>query len=360
MLRSFAPVQRLGGLLSTRRFAAQVLDGKQLRSKILDRVSQETALLPKPPGLTVIQVGGHADSTVYVTHKLSAARACGMAAKHVKLPRHSTESDILAIIRECNNDPSTHGMLLQLPLDTNQDVNQDACLNAIDPAKDVDGLHPINAGLLSHGDLDNCLLPCTPKGCMELIKSTGRPIAGASAVVLGRSAIVGTPMAELLKWNDATVTVCHSKTTNIIERTRQADIVVAACRQRNMVTADWIKPGAIVIDVGIHSIPDPTKKSGYRITGDVDYKSASQVAGWITPVPGHVGPMTVAMVVQNTLECAKRLMADQKSYNSYDFSEFLSSRAVQDQTHEQQFPAIPQPSLPNFPVAPAHGVFQQH
>jgi len=210
-------------------------------------------------------------------------------------------------VDELNKDKSVHGIIVQLPFDSVNPIDANKITNLVAPHKDVDGLSDENAGKLLHGQVDgvNCFVPCTPNGCLELIKKAGVQIAGANAVVIGRSKIVGSPMAQLLIWNNATVTVCHSKTKNIPEIVRGADILVVAIGQPLMVKKDWIKPGAVVIDCGISSIPDSTKKSGSRLVGDVDYDSCKEVAGAITPVPGGVGPMTVAMLISNTVDAAK-------------------------------------------------------
>ncbi|CAI8038144.1 C-1-tetrahydrofolate synthase, cytoplasmic, partial [Geodia barretti] len=258
------------------------LDGKavaaEIRRELAGQVAAERAKDPTfSPGLAILQVGGREDSNVYIRMKTKAAQEVGITVQHIKLPADTTESSLLATIQRLNFDPSVHGILLQLPLDTTGDVDSDKCTNAIAVEKDVDGLTEVNAGRLARGDVESCVIPCTPLGCLELIRRCGHDIRGKEAVVLGRSKIVGTPMADLLTWNNATVTVCHSKTVNLESVTRRADILVVAIRQPQLVKGQWIKPGAIVIDVGINSIPDSTKKSGQRLVGDVDFQSASKV-----------------------------------------------------------------------------------
>eukprot|EP00397_Hematodinium_sp_SG-2012_P001563 GEMP01001566.1.p1 GENE.GEMP01001566.1~~GEMP01001566.1.p1 ORF type:complete len:911 (-),score=177.59 GEMP01001566.1:2509-5241(-) len=298
------------------RLAATILDGRQLSLNIRNKVRDESIELfnkvKRKPGLAIIQVGEDAPSKVYVGHKVKAGIDCGLHVEHLKLPRSSNEANILATIHAINENDDIHGVILQLPVDSAEEVNVDRCIEAIDPKKDVDGLHFKNAGQLARGMMNNgTLLPCTPRGCMELLRAhSPRPLRGMKAVVLGRSKIVGSPIAELLKWEDVTVTTVHSRTPpdQVIALCREADIVVAACRQPQFLKGYMLKPGAMVVDVGINSIPDATKKSGARIVGDVDYDSCKEVAGYITPVPGHVGPMTIAMLLQNTLDAAKRYM----------------------------------------------------
>lgn len=220
-----------------------------------------------------------------------------------------TESELVERVRELNQDPNIHGIIVQLPFDAANQINSDLIISTVSPSKDVDGLHYINAGHLLHGQLDEAFVPCTPKGCLELIKSTGINIQGKNAVVLGRSKLVGTPMANLLRLSDATVTICHSKTQNLPEICRGADILVVAIGKAKFVRGDWVKHGAVVIDCGINSIETPEKKN--KICGDIDYEEVRQVAGHATPVPGGVGPMTVTNLLLNTLQAAK------KYYNKY-------------------------------------------
>ncbi|BFZ07308.1 hypothetical protein BsWGS_10347 [Bradybaena similaris] len=290
---------------------AQVLSGKEVSSDIKKLIKNEiTALQSKfpdfLPGLAIVQVGNREDSNVYIGQKLKSAEEVGVRAEHIKLPRSSSQYEVLACIDRLNNDTTVHGIIVQLPLDSENPIDAHLVTNAILQSKDVDGLHSENAGRLSRGDLDTCILPCTPRGCMELIKRTGIDVKGKNAVVLGRSKIVGAPMSDLLLWNHATVTVCHSRTADLKAEVSRADILVVGIGQAELVKGDWIKPGAVVIDCGINSIPDPTKKSGSRLVGDVHYPSAKEVASWITPVPGGVGPMTVAMLLKNTLDQARK------------------------------------------------------
>lgn len=293
---------------------AQILSGKDVSEEIRQQIKSEISNIqqkyPKfKPGLAIVQVGGREDSTVYIGQKVKNAGLVGIEAQHVHLPNTATQQDILNAVQRLNEDPCVHGIIVQLPLDTSSSVDTHLITNSIRPDKDVDGLHQENAGKLARGDLSDCIIPCTPRGCLELIKKSGVEIAGKKAVVLGRSKIVGAPMSNLLTWNHATVTVCHSKTQDLPDVVRSADILVVAIGRTQMVKKEWIKPGAIVIDCGINSIPDETKKSGKRLVGDVDFEGAKEVASWITPVPGGVGPMTVAMLLQNTLEQAKKALA---------------------------------------------------
>ncbi|XP_026734527.1 C-1-tetrahydrofolate synthase, cytoplasmic isoform X1 [Trichoplusia ni] len=257
------------------------------------------------PRLAIVQVGGREDSNVYIRMKLKAAENIGITAEHVKLPRDITETELLARITELNESPDVHGIIVQMPLDSAHPIDSHRITDAVSPDKDVDGLNTINEGRVAVNDFSG-FIPCTPAGCVELIKRSGVEIAGKNVVVLGRSRIVGTPVSELLKWEHATVTVCHSKTKNLSEITKTADILVVAIGRGEMVRGSWIKPGAVVIDCGINPIADPTKKSGQRLVGDVAYGEAVQVASHVTPVPGGVGPMTVAMLMKNTVLAARR------------------------------------------------------
>ncbi|XP_053984468.1 C-1-tetrahydrofolate synthase, cytoplasmic [Hylaeus volcanicus] len=287
-----------------------VLSGTELAKEIRENLAKDVKALKGKlpnfvPGLAIVQVGGREDSNVYIRMKIKAADDIGIAAEHVKLPNTTTEIELINKVNNLNNDPNIHGIIVQMPLDSVNPINSHLITDLVSPVKDVDGLNTINEGKAAIGDMTG-FLPCTPNGCIELIKKSGVPIAGAQAVVLGRSKIVGTPVAELLKWQNATVTVCHSKTKNLPQVTSQADILVVAIGQPQMVKGSWIKPGAVVIDCGINSIPDSTKKSGQRLVGDVDYEEAAKVASYITPVPGGVGPMTVAMLMKNTVISAQK------------------------------------------------------
>ncbi|XP_064549646.1 C-1-tetrahydrofolate synthase, cytoplasmic isoform X1 [Drosophila montana] len=281
---------------------------EELRQEVIELRASGTQFVP---GLRIVQVGGREDSNVYIRMKIKAATEIGINAVHVPLPRSITESELLDKLGELNADPLVHGIIVQMPLDCDTPIDAHRITDAVSPEKDVDGLHTMNEGRLAIGDL-NGFLPCTPWGCLELIRRTGVEIAGARAVVLGRSKIVGTPAAELLKWANATVTVCHSKTRNLEEITRTADILLVGIGVPEMVKGTWIKPGAVVIDCGINVKPDATKASGSRLVGDVDFEQAKLVAGHLTPVPGGVGPMTVAMLMKNTVVSASRAAARAK------------------------------------------------
>ncbi|XP_078101476.1 C-1-tetrahydrofolate synthase, cytoplasmic-like, partial [Sander vitreus] len=257
-------------------------------------------------------VGDRDDSNLYISSKLKAAAEMGIDARHLRLPNTATQNEVLQNILSANDNVSVNGLIVQLPLDSVNLIDTQVITNAISPEKDVDGLSCINAGKLSRGDLKDCFLPCTPYGCMELIRQTGVSVAGKHAVVIGRSKIVGAPMHDLLLWNHATVTTCHSQTRDLPQQVGQADILVVGAGRAEMVRGDWLKQGAVVIDCGINHVPDETKASGKRVVGDVHYASANQRAGFITPVPGGVGPMTVAMLMQNTVQSAQRFLQNKK------------------------------------------------
>uniref|UniRef100_A0A8C0F6E0 C-1-tetrahydrofolate synthase, cytoplasmic n=1 Tax=Bubo bubo TaxID=30461 RepID=A0A8C0F6E0_BUBBB len=276
------------------KFPCQIL---QVRERLKKQVVEMKEKFPGfRPGLAILQVGNRDDSNLYINMKLKAAAEV--------MPKLL----VLKCIASLNGDPAVHGFIVQLPLDTDKPINTEKITNAVAPEKDVDGLSSINAGKLSRGDLGDCFIPCTPKGCMELIRQTGIQVAGKRAVVVGRSKIVGAPMHDLLLWNHATVTTCHSKTSTLAEEVGKADILVVAAGKAEMVKGEWIKPGAIVIDCGINHVPDSTKASGKRVVGDVAYSTAKEKASYITPVPGGVGPMTVAMLMQSTVESAQRFL----------------------------------------------------
>jgi len=294
---------------------AKILSGTEIAKDVREKLAQEVAQLQKKhpdfvPGLAVVQVGDREDSNVYIRMKLKAAAEIGIDGQLFKFPRTITESELLAELNKLNCDPKFHGIIVQMPLEVDNPIDSHKITDAVDPGKDVDGLCTINEGRLATGDMKSGFMPCTPFGCIELIKRSGVQIGGANAVVLGRSKIVGTPAAELLKWHDATVTVCHSKTRNIQAVVQNAEILVVGIGRPEMVKGDWVKPGAVVIDCGINAIPDPTKKSGQRLVGDVAYDEVSKVAGYITPVPGGVGPMTVCMLMKNTVISAWRALKD--------------------------------------------------
>ncbi|CAH1393777.1 unnamed protein product [Nezara viridula] len=292
----------MGRLLSGTAISKEIL--KNLNDEVQDMSNK---LAGFKPGLAIVQVGGREDSNVYIRMKLKAALEIGINAEHIKLPNTTTQIELLSAVRKLNNDPHVHGVIVQMPLDSIHKINSHLITDAVSPEKDVDGLNTINEGKVAIGDLSG-FMPCTPNGVMELIRRSGINIVGANAVVLGRSKIVGTPAAELLKWANATVTVCHSKTKNIEEIVARADIVVVGIGVPLFVKGSWIKKGAVVIDCGINSIPDSTKKSGQRLVGDVDFDEAKNNASFITPVPGGVGPMTVAMLMKNTVISAKKTL----------------------------------------------------
>ena len=277
---------------------AKLLRGKEVSDGIKDEMIEETKRLKERginPGLAVILVGEDPASKVYVSNKKKACEYIGINSFEYKLPAETTETELLELIDKLNKDNSVSGILCQLPVPKH--INEEAIINAIDPKKDVDAFHPVNVGKIMTGNYD--FVPCTPAGVMELIKESGIDVAGKECVVVGRSNIVGKPMSMLLLHKNGTVTVCHSKTQNLREKTKSADILVAAVGIPNFITGDMIKPGAVVIDVGINRIAPKT------LVGDVDFESAEPVAGAITPVPGGVGPMTIAMLMKNTLKAAQ-------------------------------------------------------
>lgn len=286
---------------------AQIIDGKLIAQQVRDNVAQEVAKRtaagkPKPVLATVL-VGDRVDSATYVSAKGKACHELGMGSVNHHIPADVSQEDLEKLITQLNSDPEVNGILVQLPLPSHLD--EERVLQLISIEKDVDGFSPINIGRLAQKGREPLFVPCTPYGCIYLLEQAGVKIEGANAVVLGRSNIVGMPAALLLISKNATVTVCHSRTKNLPDVIRQADILIAAIGRAEMVKGDWIKPGAAVIDVGINSKPDASKKSGYRLVGDVDYAEASEVAGFITPVPGGVGPMTIAILMNNTLRAAQ-------------------------------------------------------
>jgi methylenetetrahydrofolate dehydrogenase (NADP+)/methenyltetrahydrofolate cyclohydrolase len=278
---------------------ARILSGKEISQKVRDEVRAEVARFVeqygRSPGLDVVLVGEDAASVVYTRNKEKASSEVGMRGRLHRLPAETSEAALLELIGSLNADATVDGILVQLPLP--KGIREQKVLDAIDPSKDVDGFHPVNVGLLSSGR--GGLVPCTPRGSMRLLKEAGAKLDGAHAVVIGRSNIVGKPMAQLLLAANATVTIAHSKTHDLPSVCRQADILVAAVGRPKMVRGDWIKPGAIVIDVGINRTADG------KLVGDVDTDEAAQQASWITPVPGGVGPMTIACLLENTLVAAK-------------------------------------------------------
>ncbi len=290
---------------------ARIIDGKELarrlRAEIAAGVAELKARTGSIPGLAVILVGDNPASVSYVTAKEKACGEVGMLSREIRLPAETTEAELLARIRELNADPAIHGILVQLPLPRH--IREKAVIDAIAPEKDVDGFTPVNVGRMLIGE--PCFLPCTPHGIIKLIEFGGMNLAGKHVVVIGRSNIVGKPVAALLarKETNATVTLCHTGTPDIAAFTRQADAVVVATGRPGTLTGDMLKPGAVVIDVGVNRVPDPSKPKGFRLVGDADFASCAAVASAITPVPGGVGPMTITMLLWNTLESAKRALA---------------------------------------------------
>ena len=281
---------------------AKIIDGKVIAQELRGNIAIAAAALTKDhgivPGLAVVLVGADPASEVYVRSKSKAVTDAGMKSFDHKLPAETSQDDLLALIKQLNDDKSVHGILVQLPLPSQ--IDSTLVLNSIDPNKDVDGFHPVNAGRLATGQ--RALVPCTPFGCVILAKKMHASLSGMNAVVIGRSNIVGKPLAQLLLAENCTVTIAHSKTKDLPGVCRGADLLFAAVGRPDMVKGDWIKPGATVIDVGINRVPGEAGKT--RLVGDVDFKEALAVAGAVTPVPGGVGPMTIACVILNTLRAA--------------------------------------------------------
>ncbi|HQX16515.1 MAG TPA: bifunctional methylenetetrahydrofolate dehydrogenase/methenyltetrahydrofolate cyclohydrolase FolD [Anaerolineales bacterium] len=286
---------------------AQLIDGKmiaqQVREEVAAKVAQRIAVGKLKPTLATVLVGDRADSATYVSSKQKACAELGMGSVSQNLPADISQEELERIIKSLNDDTTVHGILVQLPLPSQ--LNEERVLQLISVEKDVDGFSPINIGRLAQRGREPLFVPCTPNGCMYLLDHAGVSIEGANAVVLGRSNIVGMPAALLLMSRNATVTVCHSRTKDLPGIARAADILIVAIGKAEFVRGEWIKPGAAVIDVGINSKPDATRKSGYRLVGDVNFDEAKEVAGFITPVPGGVGPMTIAMLMRNTLRAAE-------------------------------------------------------
>ncbi len=292
---------------------AELIDGKAIAEAIRNEVAVDVATLAARgvvPGLTVVLVGDDAASATYVGAKEKASKAAGMQGETIRLPAATTQEELLTLIERLNSDASVHGILVQMPLPSH--IDPDTVIRHIVPEKDVDGFHPVNVGKLLIGHTDG-FVSCTPAGVIELLLRSGVDTRGAEAVIVGRSNIVGKPMAALLvqgrAGGDATVTVCHSRTKDLAFHTRRADILIAAIGRAEMITGDMIKPGAVVIDVGMNTKPDATKAKGTRLCGDVHFESAVEVASKITPVPGGVGPMTIAMLLRNTVRAAERALA---------------------------------------------------
>jgi methylenetetrahydrofolate dehydrogenase (NADP+)/methenyltetrahydrofolate cyclohydrolase len=290
---------------------ATLIDGKAIGARIQEQVrleAEELAAKGIVPGLAVVLAGDDPASQVYVRSKIKTAKILGLNSFHHLLPESTSQDELLAVVQKLNEDPAVHGILVQLPLP--KQIDPRAVLEAIDPRKDVDGFHPVNVGKLSIGERDG-FVPCTPAGAIELLVRSGVDTRGKDAVIVGRSNIVGKPMAALLLLDapggNATVTVCHSRTADLAAQTRRADILIAAIGRPEMITGDMIKPGAVVIDVGINRVNDASVPKGYRIVGDVEFASARAVASLITPVPGGVGPMTIAMLMKNTVRAAAQI-----------------------------------------------------
>jgi methylenetetrahydrofolate dehydrogenase (NADP+)/methenyltetrahydrofolate cyclohydrolase len=288
---------------------SSVIDGKAVAAAVLEECRSEVAELKAKgitPGLAVVLVGDDPASHVYVGSKVRTCGDLGIYSRKIVLPAETTQEELLTVVRELNADSAIHGILVQSP--PPKHIDEEEIIRALDPRKDVDGFHPENVAKLALEDKTG-FVPCTPAGSMRLLAAAGVKTAGAEAVVIGRSMIVGKPMALLLmaKGSDATVTVAHSRSKDLAAICRRADIIVAAVGRPEMVKADWVKDGAVVIDVGINRIDDATKKSGYRLVGDVAYDEVAPKCAAITPVPGGVGPMTIAMLMKNTLQAARQL-----------------------------------------------------
>lgn len=292
---------------------AELIDGKAIAADVRAEVARDVDDLRARgvvPGLTVVLVGDDIASATYVGAKEKASREAGMAGGTIRLPADTTQASLLALVEQLNGDAAVHGILVQMPLPAH--IDPDTVIRHIRPDKDVDGFHPENVGKLLIGHTDG-FVSCTPAGVIELLLRSGVETRGAEVVVVGRSNIVGKPMAALLvqgrSGGDATVTICHSRTRDLASHTRRADILIVAAGRAEMITGDMIKPGAVVIDVGMNGVPDPTRASGRRLCGDVHFASAVDVASRITPVPGGVGPMTIAMLLRNTVRAAQRTVS---------------------------------------------------
>ncbi len=287
---------------------ARIIDGKEIAAEMRDELKEQVAKLKQRnivPGLGVILVGDDPASQSYVTAKEKACEQIGIYSNDNRLPAETTQEQLISLIKKMNADPKINGILVQLPLPKH--LNESEVLLTISPEKDVDGFHPVNIGKIVAGQ--NAFLPCTPHGIIQLLMRSGVTIEGAEVVIVGRSNIVGKPLANMLiqknNTGNATVTVCHTRTKNLAEHTKRADILIAAAGRPNTITADMVKEGAVVIDVGVNRVEDATKKRGYRLVGDVDFEAVKENASLITPVPGGVGPMTITMLLFNTVESAK-------------------------------------------------------
>jgi 5,10-methylene-tetrahydrofolate dehydrogenase/methenyl tetrahydrofolate cyclohydrolase len=287
---------------------AKLIDGKAIAADIRGEIKLEVEALQaqygQVPGLATVIVGDRPDSHSYVRMKKRACAEAGITSLGQERPAEVSQAELLKIVQDLNANPAVHGILVQLPLPDH--IDPETILSAISLEKDVDGFHPINIGRLSMKQREPLFVPCTPKGCIELLDRTGVEIEGKRAVVLGRSNIVGLPVAMLLLHRNATLTVCHSRTQNLPAVVREADILIAAVGRAEMVRGDWLKPGVVVIDVGVNAVDDSTRERGYRLVGDVAFDEAKEVASAITPVPGGVGPMTIAMLLRNTTDGATR------------------------------------------------------
>ncbi|MGV6802461.1 MAG: bifunctional methylenetetrahydrofolate dehydrogenase/methenyltetrahydrofolate cyclohydrolase FolD [bacterium] len=290
---------------------AKLIDGKHIAAQLVDQIAAATKTLQQQqqvtPGLAVILVGENPASQVYVRNKGRMAEKCGFHSVQYNLPETSRMDELVTLIKNLNEDKDVHGILVQLPLPSHMDESE--ILKLISPAKDVDGFHPLNIGLLYAGQTDEALIPCTPAGSVLLAKSTlPQGLSGLNAVIIGRSNIVGKPVAQLLLQENCTITIAHSRTRNLPELVKMADIVIAAVGRPEMIQGEWIKKGAVIIDVGINRVPAPEKGEGKtKLVGDVDFNTAKKVAAAITPVPGGVGPMTIAMLMANTYTAATRI-----------------------------------------------------
>jgi methylenetetrahydrofolate dehydrogenase (NADP+)/methenyltetrahydrofolate cyclohydrolase len=302
-------------VLRASEFGAMIIDGKTMAASVVERVAAEAAVLVSrgvKPGLAVVLVGADPASEVYVRSKGRTAETCGFHSVQHTLPATTTEAELVALVERLNGDAAVHGILVQMPLPKHIDASK--VLESIAPAKDVDGLHPVNAGLLALGEGSRALLPCTPAGCLILLqiaaKALGLQLSSMNAIIVGRSNLVGKPMAQLLLGENCTVTIAHSRTRDLAAAVGRSDIVVAAVGRPEMIAGEWIKPGALVIDVGINRVAgqgvDAASRPKTRLVGDVGFAAAARRAAAITPVPGGVGPMTIAMLMSNTLTAAQR------------------------------------------------------
>jgi len=294
--------------------AAEIIDGFSIAQQVRQKAAEDAAELANKgivPCLAVVLVGENPASISYVTAKEKALEEAGMKGRDIRLPEETSEFDLLTLIQDLNEDAGVHGILVQLPLPSH--IDEDKVIMAIRPEKDVDGFHPVNVGNMMIGR--RSYLPCTPHGVLVLLQTMGIPTAGKHAVIVGRSNIVGKPLSVLLTRREynATVTLCHTGTKDLASFTRQADILIAAAGSPGIIKAHMVKEGAVVIDVGVNRIPDSSKKSGFRLCGDVDFEAVKEVASYITPVPRGVGPMTIAMLMMNTVEAAKRILEEEKN-----------------------------------------------